>query len=34
VSASKTNPSRPTTRQVDAILRDTIIREVIGPQSQ
>jgi CubicO group peptidase (beta-lactamase class C family) len=34
VSASKTNSSRPTTRQVDAALRDTIIREVIGPQSQ
>ena len=30
VSASKTNPSRPTTRQVDAVLRDAIIREVIG----
>jgi CubicO group peptidase (beta-lactamase class C family) len=33
VSASKTNGSRPTTRQVDATLRDTIIREVIGPHS-
>ncbi|MDP9323770.1 MAG: serine hydrolase, partial [Acidobacteriota bacterium] len=33
VSASKTNASRPTTRQVDATLRDTIIREVIGPHS-
>jgi CubicO group peptidase (beta-lactamase class C family) len=33
VSASKTNGSRPTTRQVDATLRDTIIREVIGPRS-
>ena len=30
VSASKTTPSRPTTRQVDAAVRDTIIREVIG----
>ena len=30
VSASKMNPSRPTTRQVDAVLRDAIIREVIG----
>ena len=34
VSASKTNASRPTTRQVDATLRDTIIREVLGPHSQ
>jgi CubicO group peptidase (beta-lactamase class C family) len=34
VSASKTNRSRPTTRQVDATLRDTIIREVIGPRSR
>ena len=34
VSASKTNASRPTTRQVDATLRDTIIREVIGPRSR
>ena len=32
--SSKTNASRPTTRQVDATLRDTIIREVIGPHSR
>ena len=30
VSASKMNPSRPTTRQVDAVLRDAMIREVIA----
>lgn len=30
VSASKSNPSRPTTRQVDAAVRDVIVREVIA----
>jgi hypothetical protein len=30
VGASKTNSSRPTTRQVDAAVRDAIIREVIA----
>jgi hypothetical protein len=30
VSAAKTRPGRPTTRQVDAAVRDAIIREVIA----
>jgi hypothetical protein len=30
VSASKVNPGRPTTRPVDAALRDAIIREIIA----
>ena len=30
VAPSKTNPSRPTTRQADAAVRDAVIREIIA----
>jgi CubicO group peptidase (beta-lactamase class C family) len=33
VAPSKVNPSRPTTRQVDAAIRDAIIREIIARES-
>jgi CubicO group peptidase (beta-lactamase class C family) len=33
VAPSKANPSRPTTRQVDAAIRDAIIREMIARES-
>lgn len=32
VAASKTGPSRPTTRQVDASVRDALISEIIARQ--